>query len=59
MTGAFCSTGLTLHSCVCPPAPSPQILIHKGNSCIHISLDYAALPGDEEFFAGVKVEQKG
>lgn len=36
-----------------------QVLIHKGNSCIHMCLDYAMLPGDEEFLVGVKRVLKG
>lgn len=60
MTVPRCLSWLTLHSCVCsPPSPPPHILIHEGNSCIHICLDYAALPGDEELLVGVKGEQRG
>lgn len=60
MTVARCSTWLTLHSCVCPPLLPPLwILIHKGNSCIHICLDYATLPGDEEFFCGGERRAEG
>lgn len=45
--------------CLLPPPPLFQIQIHKGNSCIHMCLDYTMLPGDEEFLVGVKGEHKG
>lgn len=45
--------------CLTPSPRSIQILIHKGNCCIHMCLDYATLPGDEEFSVGVKGEHKG
>lgn len=44
---------------MCLLSPPLQILIHKGNSCIHMCLDYATLPGDEEFFVGVNGAQRG
>lgn len=44
---------------MCLLFPPFQILIHKGNSCIHMCLDYTTLPGDEEFLVGVKGEHKG
>lgn len=40
------------HVSASPPFPLFQILIHKGNSCIHMCLDYTTLLGDEEFFCG-------
>lgn len=43
----------------CLLSPPFQILIHEGNSCIHMCLDYATLPGDGEFFGGGERRAQG
>lgn len=44
---------------MCLLFPPLQISIHKGNSCIHMCLDYAMLPGDGEFFCGGEGSAEG